>query len=254
MSRRKGFTLIELLVVVAIIALLVAILVPTLTGARRQAKVVVCSSNLHQIGAGLAIYLSQWGDYPAPCIVSQQMIYQTDWGMGQYDNRQNLVDIVDGAAKDIYFCPLFEAYRPEDSPFINEWSDYFYVNAGGNRCYSGYYWPMFYHDLLGPRWEESGNPQGGRPVPGDASSAIVHDIAMDIDIPWFDVYFTRPFDWQHPRYSGHSSIGGGASGTYATWSEEFYESNCLYGDGHVTTRTTLVNWVGVGGEPAYNPY
>ncbi len=44
----KGFTLIELLVVIAIIALLMSILVPSLEKVKRQARVVVCQSNLHQ--------------------------------------------------------------------------------------------------------------------------------------------------------------------------------------------------------------
>ena len=53
-----GFTLIELLVVVAIIALLVAILVPTLTEANRIAKMVVCKTHLKQIALGINLYCS----------------------------------------------------------------------------------------------------------------------------------------------------------------------------------------------------
>ncbi len=52
----KSFTLIELLVVIAIIAVLVALLFPTLAKARETARAVTCSANLHQMIVGLAGY------------------------------------------------------------------------------------------------------------------------------------------------------------------------------------------------------
>ena len=56
MSRPKGFTLIELLVVISIIALLLALLLPTAQRVKRQAKAVVCQSNLRQWGTTWATF------------------------------------------------------------------------------------------------------------------------------------------------------------------------------------------------------
>jgi prepilin-type N-terminal cleavage/methylation domain-containing protein/prepilin-type processing-associated H-X9-DG protein len=63
--RGKGFTLIELMVVVAIIALLLAILLPSLQAARAHAKTVTCATNLHHVSLAMANYLFvSKGTYP----------------------------------------------------------------------------------------------------------------------------------------------------------------------------------------------
>jgi prepilin-type N-terminal cleavage/methylation domain-containing protein/prepilin-type processing-associated H-X9-DG protein len=54
---RRGFTLIEVLVVVAIIALLVAILLPSLARARMQAQGVVCKTNMKALVTALHVYV-----------------------------------------------------------------------------------------------------------------------------------------------------------------------------------------------------
>ncbi len=60
---RRGFTLIEVLVVVAIIALLIAILLPSLKAARDQARIVACTTNLHDFGTALYTYASDFPPY-----------------------------------------------------------------------------------------------------------------------------------------------------------------------------------------------
>jgi prepilin-type processing-associated H-X9-DG protein len=52
-----AFTLVELLIILAIIALLIALLFPSLGAARRQAKTVVCASNLRQLDLAFRMYV-----------------------------------------------------------------------------------------------------------------------------------------------------------------------------------------------------
>ncbi|MCH7700790.1 MAG: prepilin-type N-terminal cleavage/methylation domain-containing protein [Planctomycetes bacterium] len=60
----RGFTLIELLVVVSIIALLISILLPSLSRAREQAKLVVCQSNISSVGKTFILYLFDLNKLP----------------------------------------------------------------------------------------------------------------------------------------------------------------------------------------------
>lgn len=61
----RGFTLIELLVVIAVIALLVGILLPSLAGARNEARALKCGSSMRSVAVAVQVYTTDYKYYPA---------------------------------------------------------------------------------------------------------------------------------------------------------------------------------------------
>jgi prepilin-type N-terminal cleavage/methylation domain-containing protein/prepilin-type processing-associated H-X9-DG protein len=104
-SRESGFTLVEVLVAVGIIALLVALLLPSLSRVRTEARAVHCASQIRQICGALIGYASDnRGCFPPNVAMPGPGIYWCDIDrIGQYlPNQSKLTMMVGGG---VMVCP-----------------------------------------------------------------------------------------------------------------------------------------------------
>lgn len=103
-----GFTLVELLVVVGVMSLIIALLLPALAGARRQAMQVVCLSNLRQLGTALFAYANDHrGWFPAPAEKEQPRRHEdwVHWQPNRDMTESRLFRYLDSRL-DVLRCPL----------------------------------------------------------------------------------------------------------------------------------------------------
>ncbi|QNN23916.1 prepilin-type N-terminal cleavage/methylation domain-containing protein [Planctomycetales bacterium ZRK34] len=107
--RRNAFTLIELLVVVAIIALLIAILLPTLSQAREVSRRAVCGSNQRQVFTLAVMYATT--NHGA--FISTN--YEEDL-TGELGRSNHITWL--GRSTMHYFVPSFDPKAPNDSPDV----------------------------------------------------------------------------------------------------------------------------------------
>ncbi len=122
-SSERKFTLVELLVVIAIIGILAALLLPALSGARKQALQTACANNLKQIGLGFAQFLND-NDNTLPYLYTTSGGSTTSWwfagpnGIAQYVGYSKYAESLPSS---INTTIDFKLYRcPRDRKWFNK--------------------------------------------------------------------------------------------------------------------------------------
>jgi prepilin-type N-terminal cleavage/methylation domain-containing protein len=227
-SWKNGFTLIELLVVVAIIAVLIAILLPALTRVRDQAKIAACQSNLRQIHLTYTLFAGDSkGAYPC-------LMQGTSLGYYKIHNYpEDLRPLVNPYAGNpwIFYCPaggfrirnlsgvVVNCTGP-DAPYgWNRWGDPdVYVGL-----FSYAIWPS--DDLFGP-FVNFVPPQ--RLVRKESQIVEPSREIIAQDFAYSDLGADRPMVLNHPGIISNEYYMGGRPSAFGF--------NNGYYDGHVEWR------------------
>ncbi len=133
-SRRHGFTLIELLVVVAIIAILITILVPSLSAARAAGRRTACLSNVRQLAQAHTTYVADYNCLLAPSKITDLPL----WWLNPYFGY--------GVHEKLWLCPQANQPNPFETPSMgaygNAQSPWVWVfvepSKEGRRIYGAY--------------------------------------------------------------------------------------------------------------------
>jgi type II secretory pathway pseudopilin PulG len=192
--------LIELLVVIAIIALLLALLAPSLDRAKELTRRVVCASNLRQIHTGIFTYADandQWlpiflrFDSHANRISNPHwgdLIYYTAGSASRWENLGRLYDSGILAAGGVFYCPSqrrlwFTKAHYEPWPTIRStgWGEYIHSSFSYNLRVRDPDGPVSHHDpAMTRRYEKLGQMPANDVMACDTifkADAIAHDEA-----------------------------------------------------------------------------
>lgn len=181
-SNYAGFTLIELLVVVAIIAVLIAMLMPALNKARQMTKLVKCQSQQRQMAIGMIMYAEEHEDWLLPpSHYNPTTTYVKDVPLSEEVPSRFWFDILpyigavnvaegDTLAKtgDILYCPAAPGFRELYGSGWGSSSATVGYTSYANYCYWGPEYTGFPYTLSGSPARATEN--GGKIMFGDITS------------------------------------------------------------------------------------
>jgi prepilin-type N-terminal cleavage/methylation domain-containing protein/prepilin-type processing-associated H-X9-DG protein len=210
-TKRPAFTLVEMLVVMSIIALLMAILLPSLRRARALAQRVVCLSNMRQMGIALNAYCldSQYHLPPSSCRITDPNEYWL-YILNKYSQSPLLFRCPSDKAKLFIDWSKPIASQPPDA----RWSSYEVNN------------------LLDPS------------VPRYGAGYNAYNSVLSIRHPGSCIYVAEcPESWtnvDHPHAELWLSLQQ-AEG-FVDWNRHIGNSNYLFADGHAENLIFEETW------------
>ena len=144
MFRRKGFTLIELLVVISVIALLLSILMPSLSRVKASARRIVCSSQLHQVGVAMHLYAAK-NDSKLPAVEGTlgEWLFDIPYMAAEFVRNEY-------AQIELMYCPDNSLRKKNDDELLEYYTSHFYGGVPGDppEAFNGgwavtdYFWLM----------------------------------------------------------------------------------------------------------------
>lgn len=185
MRSGRAFSLVELLVVIAVIAILAALLLPSMARAKARAQEAVCVNNLKQINLGIHMYAADNADtLPSSPGVTGGLITTNHWGL--FYKRLVIgylgLQAIPSAQDKVFACPADQFFY--DFPSLS-------------------YEPQSYHDQSLTDYSSYGfNGANGSPLnpqnPGvfGRKQSSIKDSSRTLLVAEIPAYF--PFSWHQP--------------------------------------------------------